>query len=117
MRWLKRAYDLAARTLRVPALPAGGQALTYAYLTHVAVPSASPGIMRALLEAVYRDRRAEGYHFLSVWVPAGDPLGPAYAGFLTSNLRANLYAVAAGGRALPRSALAGGRPGFEMALV
>jgi hypothetical protein len=66
---------------------------------------------------VYRDRRAEGYHFLSVWVPAGDPLGPAYAGFLTSNLRANLYIVPARGRAVPHVNAAGMRVGFEMALV
>jgi hypothetical protein len=117
MRWVKRAYDVAAPLLRVPKLPSDGQALKYAYITHLAIPSDEPAIMRALLEAVYRDRRAAGFHFLSVCVPEADPLGPAYSGFLTSNLRSNLYVVAARGRAVPDLALAGRRPGFEMALV
>lgn len=117
MRWVKRGYDLAAPLLGVPKLPSGGQALKYAYLTHVAVPSDDPAIMRALLEAAYRDRRAGGFHFLSVCVPEGDPLGQAYAGFLTSNLRSNLYVVAARGQALPDVDLAGKPSGFEMALV
>lgn len=117
MRWVKRVHDVAAPLLRVPRLPSGGQPLRYAYLTHLAIPSDSPAVMRALLEAVYRDRRAEGYHFLSVCVPDGDPLRPAYAGFLASNLRSNLYVVGARGRQLPSMPFAGRRLGFEMALV
>jgi hypothetical protein len=117
MRWVRRVHDVAAPLLGVPALPSGGQALKYAYLTHLAVPSGEPAIMRALLEAVYRDRRAEGFHFLSVCVPESDPLRPAYSGFLASNLRSNLYVVAARGQAPPHVDLTGRRPGFEMALV
>lgn len=117
MRWVKRAYDMAAPLLGVPTLPSGGQPLKYVYLTHLAIPSGEPKIMRALLEAAYRDRRADGFHFLSVCVPQTDPLRPAYSGFLTSNLRSNLYVVAARGQTLPPLALAGRRLGFEMALV
>jgi hypothetical protein len=117
MRWVKSAYNVAAPMLRVPGLPADGEPLKYAYLTHLAVPSDEPAIMRALLEAVYREYRAKGFHFLSVYVPEGDPVGAAYSGFLTSNLRANLYIVPARGRAVPHVNAAGRRVGFEMALV
>jgi hypothetical protein len=117
MRWVRRAHDVAAPLLRVPRLPDGGEPLRYAYLTHLAIPGEDPAVMRALLEAVYRDRRADGYHFLSICVPEGDPLGAAYAGFLTSNLKSNLYMVAARGRKASEIDLAGKRIGFEMALV
>jgi len=117
MRWVKRAYDLAAPVLGVPKLPSDGRPLKYAYLTHLAVPGDEPGVMRALLEAMYRDHRAKGFHFLSAYVPEGDPLGPAYSGFQTSNLRSNLYVVPARGQAVPQLDTAGRRLGFEMALV
>jgi hypothetical protein len=117
MQWVRRVHDAAAPLLRVPRLPVGGEPLRYAYLTHLAIPGDDPAVMRALLEAVYRDRRSDGYHFLSVCVPEGDPLGPAYAGFLASNLKSNLYVVAARGRKAPEIDLSGKRIGFEMALV
>jgi hypothetical protein len=117
MRWVKRGYNVAATLLDAPRLPSAGGMLHYAYLTHQAVPSEDPEVWRALLDAVCFDYRKSGYHFVSVCAFIDDPLEPAYRGFLTTNLRAHLYAVTPPGAELPVSALGGGRPGFEMALV
>jgi hypothetical protein len=117
MRWVKRGYNTMARLVRAPRLPPAGGELRYAYLTHQAVPSEDPRVWRALLEAVYTDSRRSGYHFLSACVYQDDPLEPAYRGFLTTNLRAQLYAVGPRGHPLPSGAMGPGRPGFEMALV
>ncbi len=117
MRWVKRGYNGAATLLRAPRLPAPGGTLHYAYLTHQAVPSGDPEVWRALLDIVCADYRRSGYHFLSVCAFLGDSLESAYRGFVTTNLRAHLYAVTPPDVALPVSALGDARPGFEMALV
>ena len=117
MRWIKRAYNVAATLLRAPRLPPSGGVLRYAYLTHQAVLPEDPHVFRALLEAVYADYQKSGYHFLSACVYRDDPLGSAYRGFLTSNLPAHLYVVAVPGCDIPSGARGPGRPGFEMALV
>src|SRR5260370_27803899 len=101
MRWVKRAYDVAAPLLRVPKLPSDGQALKYAYITHLAIPSDEPAIMRALLEAVYRDRRAGGFPFLSVCVPEAGPPGPGFFPVLSTNPPSNPFVAAPPGPAGP----------------
>jgi hypothetical protein len=117
MAWIKRGYNLAAALVGYERLPEPGGALRYAYVTHQAIPSEDPQVWRALLHAIYRDYRRSGYHFLSVCVLEDDPLEPAYRGYLSTNLRAHLYAVTVPGRELPKAALDPARPGFEMALV
>ena len=117
MRWVKRAYNVAAPVLRVPKLPEPGGVLRYAYLTHQAIRAEDPQVFRALLRAVYADYRASGYHFLGSCVLKDDPLASAYWGFYCTNLRSHLYVVTPPGKSLPPAALASGRPGFEMALV
>jgi len=118
MRRARLAYDVAARVLGVSRLPVPGQAFEYAYLTHQAVPSGDPRVLRALLTTAYRDARAQrSYHFLSACAPFCCPLGAAYRGFQVTNLRARLFVVALPDVEVPDVALRGAWPGFEMALV
>ena len=114
---VRTLHDLAARALRRPTLPKPGEALRYRYLTHLAVPSGDPAILRALIESAYREARRDGMHFVSVPAPVGDPLDAAYRGFVTTNIRAGLYVVTLAGTPVPDALRAGAMPGFEMALV
>ncbi|HEX8362637.1 MAG TPA: hypothetical protein VF613_21125 [Longimicrobium sp.] len=115
MRRVKRGYDLAARIFRFPALPDPGAAFRYLYVTHQAIPSGDPRVLRALLDAAYADLRGSGYQFLSLFAPEGDPLEPAFRGFQTTDLHARLMMVTPPG--VPAPVVGDERPGFEMALV
>jgi len=117
MRRVRLAHDLAALATGRPRLPAPGGAFRYQYLTHLAIPSGEPAVLRALLESVYRAGRRARAHFLSACAPVGDPLDAAYRGYLATNLRAQLYLVTLPDTAVPRGLLTGPMPGFEMALV
>jgi hypothetical protein len=116
MRRVRLAYDLAARVLGRRPLPRPGSALRYVYVTHQAVPSGDPTVLRALLAAVASDARAADYYFVCICAPAGDIADVATRGFVRSNLPARLYAVTSPSRAVD-PAWYGVRPGFEMALV
>jgi hypothetical protein len=117
MRWVKRGYNLAARVLGAQPLPEPGGLLRYLYLTHVCVPSADPGVMAALLDAVYAEHWGRGYCFICSTVERGDPLSAAYRGYLTTNLPATLYAVTPHDQPLDTSTLGSGRAGFETCLA
>jgi hypothetical protein len=114
---VRLAHDLAARLLRRPLLPKPGEAFRFQYLTHLAVPSNDPHVLRALLGSAYASARRAGFHFLSACAPVGDPLDAAYRGFLATNLRAQLYLVTLPGTPLPNALFEALMPGFEMALV
>ena len=113
----KRWYDRLSKVGGFSRLPDRGEAFRYLYLTHQAIPTEDPAIMRALLGHVYRDNRGTGRHFLSSCVLENDPLAPAYRGFFHTDLAATLYLVARPGVVIPDQCYAAGRPGFEMALV
>jgi hypothetical protein len=117
MRRVRVGYDVAATLLGMPRLPRKGQAFRSQYVTHQAIPSDDPRVLRALLNAAYRDVRGSGYHFVSICAPEGSALEPAFRGFHATNLRARLYVVS-----LPDVDVSGLTPltrwpGFEMALV
>jgi hypothetical protein len=116
MRRVRGVYDVAATLLGAPRLPGPGNDLRYKYVTHQAVPSRDPRVLRALLTAVYRDLRRTNYHFLSACAPAGDSMDAAFGGFYSTNLRAHLYMVALPDVDVSRIAF-DAWPGFEMALV
>jgi hypothetical protein len=117
MRRVQLGHDLLARVLGAPRLPAPGQAFRYLYATHLAVPSNDPLVLRTLLEATYADHRGTGYHFISWFVLANDPLGPAFRGFWYTDLPARLYVVSLPGSEPTEACFVPVRPGFEMALV
>jgi hypothetical protein len=117
MRRVRLAHDLAALALGRPRLPAPGGAFRYQYLTHLAVPSGDPTVLRALLDSTYHAARRERFHFLSVPAPVGDPLDAAYMGYMATNLRAQLYLVTLPDTPVPAGLGGAPMPGFEMALV
>ncbi len=117
MRRVKLAYNLAARLLRFPPLPQAGETFRYLYVTHQAIASEDPEIMRALLDAAYGEHRRSGYHFLSVCVLVDDPLEPAFRGFQITDLAARLYLVTLPEAQVNLERFRQARPGFEMALV
>jgi hypothetical protein len=116
LRRVRLAYDLAARLLRRPRLPAPGDQLRYAYVTHQAVRDDDPRVLQSLLRSAARERRDSGEHFLSICAPADGVVDAATRGFFATNLAARLFVVTAPGRTSDPSWFSG-RPGFEMALV
>ncbi|HEX2779246.1 MAG TPA: hypothetical protein VHM30_07095 [Gemmatimonadaceae bacterium] len=117
MRRVRLLHDIAALASGRPRLPAPGQPFRYQYLTHLAVPSGDPAVLRALLASAYRAAREARFHFLSACAPDGDALDRAYDGYLATNLRAQLYLVTLPDTKVPESLRVGRMPGFEMALV
>lgn len=111
------AHDVGARLLSRPLLPRPGEPFRYQYLTHLAVPSNDPRVLRALLASSYASARRERFHFLSACAPVGDPLNAAYRGYLTTDLRAQLYLVTLPDTSIPDALFSAPMPGFEMALV
>ena len=118
MRRARVVYDLMARVLATSPLPEQGDAFRYLYITHQAVPSGDPRVLRALLLEAYRDARSvRAHHFISACSPLGNSLDPAYRGFRVTNLRARLFVVALPDVQVPHAVVRGSWPGFEMALV
>jgi hypothetical protein len=117
MRRTRFAHDVAAWLLRRPRLPRAGEAFRSQYLTHIAIPTDEPAILRALLDAAHAQARKAGFHFLSVPAPVGDALDPGYRGYLATNLRAQMYLVSLPEDRLPNGMESWRMPGFEMALV
>ena len=117
MRRVRLGYDVAATLLRRDRLPGPGSALRYRYVTHQAIPSGDPAILRGLLERAYGEARRAGAHFLGVCAPDGDPLAPGLSGFSATDLRARLFVVAAPGVDVSAVVPTATWPGFEMALV
>jgi hypothetical protein len=117
MRRVRLGYDLAAVLLGMAKLPAPGDALRYLYVTHQAVPSGDPGVLRALLCEAYRMVRGSGHQVLSACAPLGSSLAPAFRGFQATDLRARLFVVSLPDVEVPSELLNGAWPGFEMALV
>ena len=112
------AYDIVGRMLGMRQLPAPGEPFEYLYVTHQAVPSGDPCVLRALLTAAYREARSRRTHdFISACAPFCCPAGAAYRGFHVTNLRARLFVVALPDVEVPDAVLNGAWPGFEMALV
>ncbi|HJK89359.1 MAG TPA: hypothetical protein RMH85_31135 [Polyangiaceae bacterium LLY-WYZ-15_(1-7)] len=117
MKRIRRAWDLAAPLLGGTKLPAPGELLRYAYLTHLCVPSEDPAVLAALLDAAYADLRGTGLCFLMLYLEREDPLRAALRGYLTSAMPATFYVVCAPDSRFAEVDLGAGRPGFEMALA
>lgn len=119
MRRVRTAYNLTAAVLGAPRLPDPGDALRYLYVTHQAIPSDDPRILRALLTRAHRDVRSarQGYHFLSICAPRHAGLERAFHGLHRSNLAARLFVVSLPDVDTTSVAAADVWPGFEMALV
>lgn len=115
MAWQKRLINGYARLVGGTPLPAPGNALRTLYLTNLSLASERPEVLRALLEYIYEDTRADGYHVLSLPIYEGDGLAEAVAGFRAQAVDFHLYAVTSA--SAPRTEFPSARPGFEPALA
>lgn len=121
MLWTKRGLDVGGRLLGFPSLPEPDHDFRYFYLANLSVKDDSPVVLKALLQTIYAEQHAAGYHFFAFPLYEGDPLAPAIKGFIARRVPFHLYRVApASSSSSSRLADAGafhGRPGFEMALA
>jgi hypothetical protein len=74
MRWLKPAYDLAARLGGFARLPERGTAFRYCYAAFAAVDGDDPAVFRALLARFSNDALERGYAFFMLGLHERDPL-------------------------------------------
>lgn len=70
----RRFVNLAAPLLGLPRLPDPGQALSQAYLSHVAVDGDAPAVFTALLDEALAGARARGIALVVAGFAAGHPL-------------------------------------------
>jgi ribosomal protein S18 acetylase RimI-like enzyme len=107
--------NLVSPLLGTPRLPAPGEILPHAYLSHVAVDGDDPGLFQALVEEAYAEARARGLVYLVTGFASRHPWLP----WLAKRFRPREYASALytvhwedGGEALD-----GRMPHVEVALL
>jgi len=91
---VRPAYNLAARLLRRPTLPAPGSSFAYRFLALLCIRDDRPEVLGALLAHLGRRCRADGFAGLVVAGCAGrDPLRPVLASLPHVLMRSRLYVV------------------------
>ena len=89
---LMRAGINALRPVtRATPLPEVGDELRWLTAANVCVPSGEPGVLRALLLAVYADARTRGYTCLNIGLDIRDPLGVALDGLMAQPTDIHAY--------------------------
>ncbi len=116
MRWVRLFFDLGAKVLRYPQLPAPGETFRFLFLSHLEIEGDDPAILRDLLLEAYRAHRSERLHFLSLMIPRGSRLEAAVRGFTVDRTPMTVYAVTLPDGRFATRDFATLRPGFEMAL-
>jgi hypothetical protein len=116
MLWTKRGLDVGGKLMGFPSLPEPGHDFRYFYLANLSIKDDDPVILKALLQTIYAEQHAAGYHFFAFPLYEGDPLAPAVKGFIARRVPFHLYAVSPASVAAGKASLEG-RPGFEMALA
>jgi hypothetical protein len=115
MAWQKLLINGYARLVGGTPLPEPGGTLRTLYLTNLSFEVERPEVLRALLEHIYEDTRADGYHVLSVPIFEGDGLADGVRGFRAQAVDFHLYAVTSA--SAPRTEFPLARPAFEPALA
>lgn len=112
--WINRLSPL----LRTPRLPAPGEALPHASISHLAVDEDDPEVFRALVEAAYREARARRYVYVVIGLAARHPWLPwLRRRFRPRQYASTLYAVHWEDGAAAVAALDGRRPHVEVAFL
>jgi hypothetical protein len=86
----KIAYKTVSVLFNRPPLPKPGAHFREVTITDYAVRDRDPGIMNALLRAVYREYRQLGYHFIIWGSSIDDPLLKAAQGFMRQRVVSNI---------------------------
>ena len=84
------AWKSMSLAFNLPPLPAPGDHFRDITITDYAVRERDPGIMNALLRAVYTEYRHRRYHFMAWGSSAGDPLLAAAKGFMCQRVFSNI---------------------------
>lgn len=74
--WARPLLNLGLRALRLPALPAPGEPLPFAYASFTCIAQDDPVIFRALLDALYTRAAQRGHTFLMLGLSERAPLLP-----------------------------------------
>lgn len=92
--WTRRVVNLAAPLLGIPRLPAAGEALRHAYLSHLAVEDFDADVARALVGFAHDRAIPERYGYLTTMLAGANPLLPALMSLLRPmQYRSMLYLV------------------------
>jgi hypothetical protein len=73
MRWRRAAFDMAARLCRLPRLPAPGQPVGHAFISHVAIDDDRAEDLQALFDAAYEHARTCGHRCVIVGFASRHP--------------------------------------------
>lgn len=112
--WINRL----AWVMGAPRLPAPGEPLPHAYISHVAVDDDDPEIFRALLESARAEARRRRYVYMVIGFAAGHPWLPWLENhFRPRRYESALYTVDWGEGAAAVEALDGRLPHVEAALL
>lgn len=116
LRVMRYAYDMAARLRGFAPLPAPGECLRMAFLSHMEVTDDDPAVLRALIEACADAVAPKALHLLAAMVPRKSGLENAFHGLFTTRTPMTLYSAALADSPHAHLDLRTLRPGFEMAL-
>jgi hypothetical protein len=89
--FLRTLIRLLGWILNFPGLPAPGEAFREVTITDYASRERDPGILKAMLEQVYRQYRQHRYHLMILGHAAGDPIGRAVRSFITRKIVSDIY--------------------------
>lgn len=116
----RAGFAAIAKVTGCTPLPAPGGVLRSFFLANLSIAGDDPRVLRALVDRIYADGFAAGYHFFMLPLYEDDPLARAFAGRdiwtrFVRRIPFLMYVVTPRGR--PAPALPAGRPGFEIALA
>jgi hypothetical protein len=86
-------YNLAAKLLPLKPLPSPGSLIPYFYLSFVAAEQNDIRVFRALLRALYLQRRRGPWHYLIAGLHEKDPLAPALEDYRRIEAAGRLFVV------------------------
>jgi GNAT superfamily N-acetyltransferase len=87
------AYKMLAAIFRIQSLPLPGESFREFIVTDYAVRDRDPGVMNALLRAVYNDYRKLNYQTMIWGSSADDPLLKASSGFFRQQVISNIVLI------------------------
>jgi hypothetical protein len=112
--WINRL----APVLRTPRLPAPGEPLPHAFLSHVAVDGDDPEVFRTLVEGAFREACARRYAYVAIGLAARHPwVAWLKRRFRVREYQSLLYTVDWGEAGAAVAALDGRMPHLEAALL
>jgi hypothetical protein len=87
LRCLRPFVNLIAPIIRTPGLPAVGQPVSQAFISHLSAPAGPPEVLLGLMNRMRVAAASRGIEWIAVGLPDGDPLGT----ILTQHFRCRTY--------------------------